>query len=103
MSAQRREEQQGGKKWTLLRLTVQRIRHRAVARTWGGGKYLKAARVSGKRRWKDDKWARRKPFLFMNFRMTQKCTTLQIEKPFFPMSKNDQILQVSRLKHKEKL
>jgi hypothetical protein len=39
----------------------------------------------------------------MNFRMTQKCTTLQIEKPFFPMSKNGQILQVGRLKHKEKL
>jgi hypothetical protein len=57
MSAQRREEQHGGKKWTLLRLTVQRIRHGAVTRTWGGEKYLKAASVSGKRRWKDDKWA----------------------------------------------
>jgi hypothetical protein len=31
---------------------------------------------------------RRKLFLFMNFRITQKCTTLQIEKPFFPIFKN---------------
>jgi hypothetical protein len=31
---------------------------------------------------------RRKLFLFMNFRMTQKCTTLQIEKPFFPTFEN---------------